>query len=517
MDPSSAEFEEELRVLDKTELSFVLYEEDAARALAARWHRTLRCGRRSLDLLGPAMELRFLRLRACLGANQEFLRACVDTSCLRMPRGGDDLRTWHYALPAAAAAGAGDAQASSSSARLDENVPEHNDDDPTAASHGHSGVNFAPTTTTTTADAVSGTDATADAERHTAHKRTSRGDPVPPGNDPTEHDPARLDLEDSESLADPRAGQGNPGPSVLDPRALLDGLMHAVVNERPAVTSPGARDFEKVRATLRLAARDWSAEGRAERASSYGPMLDALCALYPDPASRAAVTVLTPGCGLGRLTLEVAALGFGSVGNEFSFHMLITSNFFLNACAGATEVCTVFPWCTEVSNIVSADDQCRGYAVPDIDVSALLAARPGADAEEPPTFGMAQGDFVEVFGAAGERGSFAAVLTCFFLDTARDPVQYIDVIANAVPYGGHWINLGPLLYHWADEAAGAEEPGLEPTWEELEIIIPKLGFRFVEGPRFLDNVHYSANADALMRTTYRCVFFVAQRVADTEP
>ena len=41
--------------------------------------------------------------------------------------------------------------------------------------------------------------------------------------------------------------------------------------------------------------------------------------------------VLVPGAGLARLVLEVAARGYGAQGNEFSYHMLLCSNFLLNS------------------------------------------------------------------------------------------------------------------------------------------------------------------------------------------
>jgi len=45
---------------------------------------------------------------------------------------------------------------------------------------------------------------------------------------------------------------------------------------------------------------------------------------------RPPVKVLTPGAGLGRLSFEIAKKGYHCQGNEFSYFMLIPSNFFLN-------------------------------------------------------------------------------------------------------------------------------------------------------------------------------------------
>lgn len=66
---------------------------------------------------------------------------------------------------------------------------------------------------------------------------------------------------------------------------------------------------EKVRSTLRSFVRDWSEEGRTEREACYVPCLDALERLWPERGERGGKKVLIPGCGLGRLAMEVAARG----------------------------------------------------------------------------------------------------------------------------------------------------------------------------------------------------------------
>ncbi len=87
-----------------------------------------------------------------------------------------------------------------------------------------------------------------------------------------------------------------------------------------------------MRSTLRQCVRDWSEEGAAERSACYGPILSELERLYPDRAARAAVKVLVPGSGLGRLVWEMAYRGFQAVGNEFSYQMLLGAFLILNCC-----------------------------------------------------------------------------------------------------------------------------------------------------------------------------------------
>ena len=59
--------------------------------------------------------------------------------------------------------------------------------------------------------------------------------------------------------------------------------------------------------------RDWSVEGAAERAESYGPIVAEVCRLFgPDrraPATDQPATILCPGCGLGEcLRLQMPIL-----------------------------------------------------------------------------------------------------------------------------------------------------------------------------------------------------------------
>lgn len=89
---------------------------------------------------------------------------------------------------------------------------------------------------------------------------------------------------------------------------------------------------DKVRSTLRSFVRDWTKEGEDERNACYAPCLEALERYFPQKSSagekeveiiidgedsklcrktreRSDVKVLVPGCGLGRLAMEIAARG----------------------------------------------------------------------------------------------------------------------------------------------------------------------------------------------------------------
>jgi carnosine N-methyltransferase len=87
---------------------------------------------------------------------------------------------------------------------------------------------------------------------------------------------------------------------------------------------------DKVRSTIRQVMRDWSEEGKEERDECYGHILRYLEQSFPEAEQRSGIRILTPGAGLGRLSWDIARLGFESQGNEFSYFMLLTSNFILN-------------------------------------------------------------------------------------------------------------------------------------------------------------------------------------------
>lgn len=104
--------------------------------------------------------------------------------------------------------------------------------------------------------------------------------------------------------------------------------------------------MSKARSTLKQIVRDWSKDGETERRSCYDRCMKgsfkfwttkyflilALLSRYPETANRNEVTVLIPGCGLGRLNFDLMQEGFSVCGNEFSFFMILASNYLLNFC-----------------------------------------------------------------------------------------------------------------------------------------------------------------------------------------
>ncbi|KNE64004.1 hypothetical protein AMAG_09064 [Allomyces macrogynus ATCC 38327] len=262
---------------------------------------------------------------------------------------------------------------------------------------------------------------------------------------------------------------------------------------------PQPADVDKAVSTLKQVARDWSAEGASERAKCYQPMIDALEREFANVEERSSRRVLIPGAGLGRLVWEAARLGFASEGNEFSFHMLLVSNYLLNGIT-RPEQHTLYPYVHTFSNSLNfTTDQVRPVAVPDVLPSSLPD---GSD------MSMAAGDFVEVYSSPTYTDAFDSVLTCFFLDTAHNIVEYLEILHRIVRSGGVWINNGPLLFHWED-AADPRELSIEVDWTGLRKLIEVVGFE-IEREEWIETT-YAANRQSMLQYVYRCVFFVARR------
>eukprot|EP00922_Rhytidocystis_sp_ex-Travisia-forbesii_P052558 GHVS01077964.1.p1 GENE.GHVS01077964.1~~GHVS01077964.1.p1 ORF type:complete len:306 (+),score=51.84 GHVS01077964.1:121-918(+) len=255
-----------------------------------------------------------------------------------------------------------------------------------------------------------------------------------------------------------------------------------------------AKNMSKVRSTLRQFVRDWSDVGAAERDAAYGPLLESLERYLPIQCTDKPPRILCPGSGLGRLPFEVVKRGYGSQGNEFSYFMLMGSNFILNY-GMRPKMFTLQPYCLSTSNRRGHEDHLRCVQIPDV--------RPGDWVSPDTDFSMCAGEFVEVYG--GQVASWDGVLTCFFIDTAKNVLLYIQTIARIIRPGGLWSNFGPLLYHYAEMP---QEMSIELSWEEIRRVVCKyFDIRQEEWRQSF----YTTNDMSMMQVIYHCVFFVAIR------
>ncbi|XP_068158786.1 carnosine N-methyltransferase isoform X1 [Drosophila tropicalis] len=251
----------------------------------------------------------------------------------------------------------------------------------------------------------------------------------------------------------------------------------------------------KAQSTLKLIARDWSADGALEREQSYKPIIDSIVEYYkPSDYALNEIKILVPGAGLGRLTYELACLGYSCEGNEFSYFMLIASNFVLNLCDYENKY-VLYPWVHQYVNILKREDQVAAVRFPDV---CPLKNPPKGNIE------MAAGDFLEVYKTPQ---SYNCVATCFFIDCANNVIDFIRTIYRILVPGGIWVNLGPLLYHYSDVNG---QNSIEPTYEDLLIIMESVGF-VIESTRTGIHTKYAQNPSSMKQSEYQSLFWVCRK------
>ncbi|KAI7819628.1 N2227-like protein-domain-containing protein [Gamsiella multidivaricata] len=260
------------------------------------------------------------------------------------------------------------------------------------------------------------------------------------------------------------------------------------------------QDMEKVQGTIKQFVRDWSTGGKPERDAIYAPMIQELKSRFASVPvdQRGQIHVLVPGSGLGRLAFDIAHEGFSAQGNEFSYYMLLASNFVLNKSSRVNQY-KIYPYIHSFSNIVRPEDVLTEAWIPDVDPTEIPR---GTD------FSMVAGDFLEVYGQEEENfGKWDAVVTCFFIDTAKNIVNYLETIHKILKKGGIWINAGPLLWHFENTA---HEISIELSLEEVIELAKTIGFKFeVQGTR---KSTYMANPHGMLKYVYECATWTAVKI-----
>ncbi len=227
---------------------------------------------------------------------------------------------------------------------------------------------------------------------------------------------------------------------------MLKSTPHFVKEKK--IASPTSEDFQKCVSALKCMYRDWSEAGKCERVV-YDTILNELKTI--DVEKRSTTSVFVPGSGTTRLAYDIASLGFNTTANELTYHMLIPSYFVLNTMDKSYEI---YPFIHDFQNRRCIEDAFLPISIPDIFPTIQNDG-----------FKMIGGDFLEL------QLQCDIVVTCFFIDTASniiDYIRHIDKITNKT-----WLTIGPLLYH--------HQQSIELSWEEiLFIVVQKTDFTLTE-------------------------------------
>lgn len=208
-------------------------------------------------------------------------------------------------------------------------------------------------------------------------------------------------------------------------------------------------------------ARDWSVEPCDE----VTPLLNYIkdqCKEFNDKNTVAIV----PGSGLGKVAHTLAQdMSFSSVhAVEFSW-LMVLMNEFVYTKVDEKNV-NVYPYLHTYSNHVTLNDQTRP-----VSISHSL--------EKPNNLSIHTADFTK-FNIANhlqsdESADNLVFVTCFFLDTAENLIEYLQAINRlSSQFKGKkkWINLGPLKYGTAAK--------IEISDEELKTLVKSMGWKITD-------------------------------------
>lgn len=312
-----------------------------------------------------------------------------------------------------------------------------------------------------------------------------------------------------------------------------------VASANAAVTDD---QISKVLSVLKSLARDWSVDGKIERAMAYSPikaLIEKYLPLEPNAcATQRLPRIVVPGSGLGRLAFDLAAMGYSVQGNEFSMYMLLASDFILNnggSICNPERPLRLSPWLLESRNVHASTDPLRTAKIPDVDPATILM--PPVEDKEPmessrpvPEFSMAAGDFASIYDHGQEVGQWDCVASCFFLDATPNMVETLQVIYKMLKPGGLLVNLGPLLYHWAGPLMRPGDNYLQDyrrryshlddryftsidlCYDDVKVILTAIGFEILEEDTGIE-CYYTTDQRSMMKTKYQCVSFVAKKTS----
>lgn len=295
-----------------------------------------------------------------------------------------------------------------------------------------------------------------------------------------------------------------------------------------------AEDCRIARACIRGLLRDWSIEGAPERNATHTLILNVLREEFGHLRERSSIRVLVPGAGLGRFLHSVSELGLSVEGIDVSYHTLLSCLYLFGG--GTRHKChTLYPWSLSFSNHVSRRHQFQSVIIPDLHLNGPVSIRqhtpPAASGAEQQTV-FIRGGFVETYGAPDQAGTFSALVTCFFIDTAPNVLNYVNTAWNCLQSGGIWVNIGPLLWNIEENGPAGNGEGdidgqeswkaragqpdsayadLELTAEELIQVVQARGFTVEKLKHKAGTSTYVGNELSMLQYIYGMDFWVARK------
>ncbi|GAX15989.1 hypothetical protein FisN_22Hh155 [Fistulifera solaris] len=220
--------------------------------------------------------------------------------------------------------------------------------------------------------------------------------------------------------------------------------------------------------------RDWTAEGKQIRRQLYDWCLSKI--------DKSGLRIMVPGAGMGRLAWELAR-------NKHAWVEALESSVGMAAAAASIlqrkQSGMIHPYSSDqLSNEVNSSQRYLRVQYPDVDD---LSTKQGH-------LSYTVADFLSLNGVVNNQSKFDVVVTCFFLDTASNVLEYITMITKLLrPKGGMWVNVGPLQWH--------QKSQIRFSADELYNIIEEVGFQIMEWGVDVAPIEYRSS-DKVVRSTH---------------
>eukprot|EP00981_Chlorochromonas_danica_P001321 scaffold284_cov247-Ochromonas_danica.AAC.7 len=242
--------------------------------------------------------------------------------------------------------------------------------------------------------------------------------------------------------------------------------------------------------------RDWSEDGQSVRQVLYRDRILQYLKSWLPPGEVNSQQVLIPGMGLGRLAFDLAVSGYRVEGNECSAAMLcasysiLTSLIFQKEVNGSDWRRTLYP----TLHFPFTDDwdlagKLKSTQIPYIEDSHVNYSNQQLRERLLAGLSLQFGDFVSIYSRISHISRFNGIVTCFFIDTGRNLIEYLEVIRRIVKPGGVWINVGPLHYH--------NPLAIPYSYRDVLMIIDRMGFDTLQQDKF--ELSYCGEEDVSMK------------------
>jgi carnosine N-methyltransferase len=161
---------------------------------------------------------------------------------------------------------------------------------------------------------------------------------------------------------------------------------------------------------------------------------------------------------------------------------------------------TIYPYLNDFwTNEISSERRFQNVTIPDVtDLTATSDC-----------LSWTVADFCELSKLSEEAASYNMIVTCFFVDTATNILDYVDGMERLLRPGGRWINLGPLHWH--------VNTRLVLTVEDLRALLEELGWEILQWSVDAEPLEYRSitfqdgQATSTRYEAYRPLRFVVQR------